>query len=153
MVTAARRALIVLLYFGALSALGGAALGVATDGGGVPREYLRATPLESYLIPSLILGVVIGGTQLLGALSVHRRGARAHLVAATAGFGMIVWIFVELAIIGFDWLQAFYFAVGIAQLALVLVALGILRPSRRAEHTGQLAQPRETTPTKVTHHG
>jgi hypothetical protein len=136
MVTAARRALIVLLYFGAMSAFGGAALGVVTDGGGVPHEFLRGSPFESFLIPSLILGVVIGGTQLVGAVTVHRRASRADLAAATAGFGMIVWIFVELAIIGFDWLQAFYFAVGSAQLTLVLVARGILNPSTTIEPTG-----------------
>jgi hypothetical protein len=153
MVTAARRALIVMLYFGAVSAFGGAALGVATDGGGVPHEFLRGSPFESFLVPSLILGVVIGGTQLIGALAVHRGASRADLAAATAGFGMIVWIFVELAIIGFDWLQAFYFAVGIAQLGLVLVTRGILSASTAAEPTGHLAQPRGTTPTEATIHG
>lgn len=54
----ARRALIVLLYFGAVSAVGGGVLGVVANGAGVPLEYLQGTPLTSYLIPGLILGIV-----------------------------------------------------------------------------------------------
>jgi hypothetical protein len=49
------------------------------------------------------------------------------LLSAIAGFGMLIWIFVELAIIRqYSWLQSAYFALGVLELTLVLALLGIL---------------------------
>jgi hypothetical protein len=131
MTNSARRLLIVLLYFGALSAIGGGVLGVVANGAGVPLEYLRGTPFTSYLIPGLILGVVIGGTQGFAAISLQRRHPYSYIAATVAGFGMIIWIFVELVITGYSWLQAAYLALGVGELLLVLVLLGVLRPMAR----------------------
>jgi len=53
---------------------------------------------------------------------------RWHIILAThpAGFGMLIWIFVELAMIRqYSWLQAVYFARGVLELSLVLALLGI----------------------------
>lgn len=122
----ARLLLLVLLYFGAVSAVAGGVLGVVANGAGVPLESLQGTPFTSYLIPGLILGVVIGGTQGLAAITTQRQDAYSHVAAAVAGFGMIIWIFVELAITGYSWLQAVYLALGVGELLLVLVLLGVL---------------------------
>lgn len=123
---AVRRALTVLLYFGALSALGGGVLGVAANGGGVPLRYLEGSPFVSYLVPGLILGVVVGGTQLAAALALQLRRAEGLMLSAVAGFGMMIWIFVELAIMSeYSFLQAIYFALGALQLIAVLVLLGV----------------------------
>jgi hypothetical protein len=49
------------------------------------------------------------------------------LLSAIAGFGMLIWIFVELAIIRrYSWLQAAYFALGVMELILVFALLGIV---------------------------
>lgn len=122
----ARRGLLSLLCFGAISALAGAVLGVAANGAGVPLSYLQGTPFTSYVIPGLILGLVVGGTQGLAAITIQQRHPYGPLAAAIAGFGMVIWIFVELAITGYTWLQAIYLALGIGELALVLVLLGVL---------------------------
>ncbi|MCU1597134.1 MAG: hypothetical protein JWQ47_873 [Glaciihabitans sp.] len=132
MIKRARSLLIVLLYFGALSAIGGGVLGVVVNGAGVPLEYLRGTPFTSYLIPGLILGVVIGGTQGLAAITTQRQHPYSSIAATVAGFGMIIWIFVELAITGYSWLQTVYFALGVGELLLVMVLLGVLSPTARA---------------------
>ncbi|MGC5223878.1 hypothetical protein ACPW96_15000 [Micromonospora sp. DT81.3] len=126
-----RRALIVLAYFCAISAVGGGVLGVAADGAGVPLEYLKGTAFTSYLIPGLILGIVIGGTQTLAAITTQRHHPYSHIASTVAGFGMIIWIFVELAITGYVWLQTLYLALGIAEIALVLLLMGMLRPLAR----------------------
>lgn len=131
LIRSARRALIVLLYFGALSALGGGVLGVVANGGGVPLEHLQGTPFASYLVPGLILGVVIGGSQTLAAVATQLRRPYGGIATSVAGFGMIIWIFVELAIIGYSWLQTVYLVLGIGELALLLVLLGLLRPATR----------------------
>ena len=121
------RLLVVLVLFGALSSLAGAVLAIAANGGGVPVEYLTNSPFSSYVVPGLILGVVVGGTQLAAAIALLVRRRAALPLSAVAGFGMLIWIFAELAIIGqYSWLQAAYFILGALELTLVLVLLGVI---------------------------
>jgi hypothetical protein len=121
------RLLAALTLFGALSALAGAVLAIAANGAGVPLKYLADSPFPSYAVPGFILGVVVGGTQLAAAIALLRRQRIALLLSAIAGFGMLIWIFVELAIIRqYSWLQSAYFALGVLELILVLALLGIL---------------------------
>lgn len=120
------RTLVGLLLFGALSAAVGAGIALVANGAGVPVAYLEDSPFSSYLVPGLILGVVVGGTQLCAAISLLVRGGRGMLLAAVAGFGMQIWIFAELAILReYSPLQTAYFALGALELILVLVRLGV----------------------------
>jgi hypothetical protein len=49
------------------------------------------------------------------------------MLSAVAGFGMLIWIFAELAIIRqYSWLQALYFGLGAMELIFVLALLGIV---------------------------
>lgn len=119
------RILVGLALFGALSSLAGAVLAIAANGAGVPLEYLVNSPFSSYVVPGVILGVVVGGTQLAAATALLTRRRAALLLSAVAGFGMLIWIFVELAIIRqYSWLQAAYFVLGGLELILVLALLG-----------------------------
>ncbi len=112
--------------FGALSSLVGAVLAVAANGGGVPIEQLAGSPFSSYVVPGLILGLVVGGTQLAAAMALLARRRAALMLSAVAGFGMLIWIFAELSIIlQYSWLQAVYFGLGALELILVLALLGI----------------------------
>ena len=121
------RILVVLFLFGAVSSLAGAVLAIGANGGGVPVEYLTNSPFSSYVVPGLILGVVVGGTQLAAAIALLARRRTALLFSAVAGFGMLIWIFVELAIIQqYSWLQAAYFILGGLELILVLALLGVI---------------------------
>lgn len=131
MIGLTRRALVLLLAFGAISAVAGGILGVFFNGAGVPLAYLQGTPFTSYVVPGLILGVVIGGTQGVATIVTQRRNEYSMMAATVAGFSMIIWIFVELAIVGYSWLQVFYFALGIGEVLLVLVLLGVLPPATR----------------------
>ena len=111
----------------------GGVLGVFLNGAGVPLAYLENTPFTSYVAPGLILAVVVGGTQVSAAIGQLKRTNRSNALSAVAGFGMLTWIFVELALMSeYSWLQAVYFAVGVAELALVFGLLGILAPLRSA---------------------
>ena len=121
------RLLAALTLFGALSALAGAVLAVAANGAGVPLEYLANSPFSSYAVPGLILGVVVGGTQLAAATALLGGRRIALLLSAIAGFGMLIWIFVELAIIRqYSWLQSAYFTLGALELIFVLALLGLI---------------------------
>lgn len=125
------RVLFWLLTFGAASALAGGVLGVGFNGAGVPLSYLAATPFDSFVIPGLILGLVVGGTQLAGAIAVARRARWSLLLASIAGAGMLIWIFVELAAMTeYSPLQTIYFGLGGAELAAVFILLGVLRPQQ-----------------------
>jgi len=135
-------ALTVLVVFGALSALLGAILAIGANGGGVPLEYLKNSPFSSYFVPGLILGAVVGGTQLAAAIALLAKRDKAPLLSAIAGFGMLIWTFVELAMIQqYSWLQGAYFILGGLELILVFALLGIVpalvspRRESRAPHS------------------
>src|SRR5687768_5207272 len=87
-----------LLAFGALNAFGGAYYGLA-GARGVPTEWLRGSPFSDYFIPSLILGIVVGGSFLLASIAVFRGWPNARLIALGAGVIVLGWITVQLAII------------------------------------------------------
>lgn len=126
---AVRGSLIAMLVFGAVSAFAGAVLGVALNGAGVPLRYLDGSPFDSYVIPGLLLGVVVGGTQAVAVLALVRRHVLALLASTVAGVGMLVWIFVELAMmLEYSILQTLYFALGLGEVLGVLGLLGLLRP-------------------------
>ena len=115
-----------LAVFGALSALLGAVLAIAANGGGVPVDYLAHGPFTSFRVPGLILGFVVGGTQLAAAVALLAKRRGALVLSAIAGFGMLIWVFAELAIIRqYSWLQTAYFTHGALEVILVLALLGI----------------------------
>lgn len=94
-----------------------------------PAEYLTGSPFASYLVPGVILGVVLGGVHLAAFVLVLRRHPRWILAGAVAGFDALIWIFVQMVFIPFSFLQAFYFAFGLAEVGLVMLSLGVLRPA------------------------
>jgi hypothetical protein len=142
--------LIALLIFNALSSFGGAVLAIVFDGAGVPREHLAGTWFPSFLGPGLILGIVVGGTQAAASFALLTRRRWALLAAAVAGFAMLIWIFTEVALIGYSWLQSVYFGLGTLELILVLALLGIAPaitspgvPDHAAREGGESLMPHE----------
>lgn len=83
-------------------------------------EYLEGSPFSSYL--------VLGGLHLVVFALVLRRHDRWVLAGAVAAFDALIWIFVQMVFIPFSFLQAFYFALGVAEAGLVMLALGVLIP-------------------------
>jgi hypothetical protein len=120
------RTLVALETFGAFSALIGAILALVFNGAGVPLAYLANSPFSSFAVSGLLLGFVIGGTQIAAAVALIRRNRWGLLLSAIAGFGMLIWIFAELAIIEqYSWLQTLYFVHGGLEVVFVLVLLGV----------------------------
>jgi hypothetical protein len=113
--------------FNALSGIAGGVGMMLTDGLGMPRRFLDNSPFRSFLLPALILLVVVGGTQAIALAQLIRRAPSALVWNAVAGFGMVIWIAVELMMIReFTWLQVLYLATGLLQLALTFGLLGIV---------------------------
>ncbi|QCQ18248.1 hypothetical protein EHF32_13495 [Microbacterium sp. RG1] len=101
-------------------------IGLTVGGGmGLPVEWLDGTPFATYFWPGVILGVVVGGMQALAVIAQYRRYALAWGLQAAAGLVMMIWIFVELAML-LVWspLHGIYFATGLLQTVLAVLALG-----------------------------
>ncbi|GAB3151094.1 hypothetical protein GCM10027058_16590 [Microbacterium neimengense] len=122
---ALRVTLLVVAWFNLASALAGM-IGLTVGGGmGLPLEWLDATPFATYFWPGIILGVVVGGAQALAVIAQYRRYALAWGLQAAAGLVMMIWIFVELAML-LVWspLHGVYFVTGLVQTVLAVLALG-----------------------------
>ena len=128
----AHRVLVGVTAFSALSAVGGGVGMVTTDGLGMPRSFLAHGPFDSYIGPGMILLLIVGGTQVLALVLLLRRAETRLLAGAVAGFGMLIWIIVEVGRIReFSWPQMIYLGAGVLQLAAVYGALGIV-PERQS---------------------
>lgn len=100
----------------AINAVGGAVWGLA-GAKDVPREWLDGTPFHSYLIPSLILLVAVGGGMSMAALALVVRHRIAPEMTIAAALVLVAWIAAQVVIIvpdgGFSWLQPTMFAAGL----------------------------------------
>ena len=119
-------ALEVLLGVGALG--GGLVLIVAPRGEimPLPLSALAGSPFETYLGPGLILLTVLGIGPLVAARLAWLHHALAPFAAFVVGVALLIWVAVEITIIGFSNeppLQAIYLVMGVA---ITVVALGWL---------------------------
>ena len=107
-----------LLGFLALNAFGGGIYGML-GAEGVPAELLRGSPFASYLVPSIVLFVVVGGSMCAASVLVFRRWRHAQW-AVVASMGIVfVWLVVQVMIIGYtSWLQP---AVAVAAIVVLLL--------------------------------
>jgi hypothetical protein len=129
--TAIRYSLGALLAFGAVNAFGGGYYG-ASGAEGIPTEWLQGSPFRDYLVPSLILLIVVGGSLLLAAVAVFAGLRIARFAAFAAGLVVLGWLATELAIIGYvSWMQPTTAIAG----ALVLALGSLLPPSRHTART------------------
>jgi hypothetical protein len=121
----------VLLSIGALG--GGLVLMIAPRGEimPLPLSALAGSPFDTYLVPGLILFGVLGFGPLVAARLAWLRHPLAPTAALVVGVGLLIWVAVEVAIIGYSNeppLQAIY---GILGVAIVLVAFRWLVDSGR----------------------
>ena len=102
---ALRNVLGAILGFGALNAFAGGYYGLsgAKD---VPKAWLAGSPFSGYFIPSLILFVIVGGSLLTATVAVFARWRSSRLFALGAGVVLLVWLAVQVSIIGYvSWMQ------------------------------------------------
>lgn len=95
-----------------------------------PAEYLEGSPFSSYLVPGLVLAIVLGGIHAIAFVLLLRRRPSAWFAAAAAGYAALIWIFVQMMVIPFSFLQAVYFIAGAVELGLVMLSLGLLPIAR-----------------------
>ena len=137
-------ALEILLSIGALG--GGLVLKIAPRGEimPLPLSALAGSPFDTYLVPGLILFGVLGLGPLVAARLAWLRHPLAPTAAFVVGAGLLIWVAVEVAFIGYSSeppLQAIYGILGVA-IVLVsvrwLVGVGLPRfdgsPPRPSDH-------------------
>jgi hypothetical protein len=140
---ATRRTLLGLHLFHAFSAVGG---GIALIIGAlpVPLSVLRHTPFDSFVVPGIFLGIVVGGSAAMGASALLAHSRRAPTISVAGGAVMVGWILGETALVeGFSWLQGLYLLTGSIVL---LVSIRLWRSTARVSEPGAIAsttQPRD----------
>jgi hypothetical protein len=134
--SATRRTLLGLHIFHAVSAIGG---GIALIVGAlpVPLVVLRHTPFDSFVVPGIFLGAVIGGSAAISAGALLARSRHAAAISIGAGAIMVGWILGETALFeGFSWLQGLYLLTGSIAL---LVSIRLWRGTGRVSEPGAIA--------------
>ena len=125
--TAAYRTLVAVSLFHALSAVGGGIGMVVADGLSMPKSLLTDSPFTTFLVPGIIVAVVVGGTQTVASVGLLQHRSSAYVWSAVAGFGMVIWIIIEIGVIHvLSWAQVIYVVSGLLQLVLVFALLGIV---------------------------
>lgn len=126
----AAAALEVFLSVGALAGGGALMLGPRGEIIPLPVSALRASPFDTYFVPGLILFGALGLGSLAAAVLVWLRHPLAPLAASVVGIALLIWLAVEIAIVGYTNdppLQPFYLLLGAA---ITVVGLGWLATGR-----------------------
>ena len=112
-----------------VGALGGGLVLIVAPRGEImplPLSALAGSPFDTYLGPGLILFTVLGIGPLVAARLAWLRHPLAPFAALVIGVGLLIWVAVEIAIIGYGNeppLQAIYLVLGVA---ITVIALGWL---------------------------
>ncbi|MBD3386033.1 hypothetical protein GF407_14045 [candidate division KSB1 bacterium] len=119
--------LMILVLFQGLSGIGGG-IGLLLDPTGasmnIPLRWLEGSPFQTYLIPGVVLFTVLGLFPLACFVGLLKRSRMAWFGALLLAVALIIWILVEILVIGYQTqppLQAVYGAVGALMLLLVLL--------------------------------
>ena len=117
----------ILQAFLALNAFGGGYYGM-TGAKGVSPELLEGSPFTGYFIPGLILFAVIGGSFLVSSIAMFAGWRRARSLTFIAAGIVLVWLAVQVAIIGYiSWMQP-----TTAVIALIILGLNLIYRDRAA---------------------
>ena len=130
----ARAALMGLLLFQGLSGLvGGAGLVSDPTGGSlhIPIDWLAGSPFNDYLIPGLFLLLILGAGVLAVAAAVWLRARFALPAALAVGLLLLIWLGVEILVIGYQADPPFQAVYGLVGLSIITLAL---LPSVRKEY-------------------
>jgi len=127
-----------LLFQGLSGLLGGIGL-VADPTGGLfqmPLSWLEGSPFGDYLIPGWILLLVLGVFPLVAWYGLVKRWWWSWLAAGAVGIGLVIWVLVQIRIIGYHPQPPFQLIYGL--LGVVILGLSLMPSIRQhlAERRG-----------------
>jgi hypothetical protein len=129
------RVLLVLELLLSIGALGGGLVLILAPRGEImplPLSALAGSPFDTYLVPGMILFGVLGLGPLVAAYLAWLRHSLARVAALAVGAALLIWVAVEIAIIGYSNeppLQAFYLVLAVA---ILVAGLAPWSPTSRA---------------------
>jgi hypothetical protein len=88
---------------------------------GLPAAWLEGSPFRNYFIPGLILFTVLGVFPLVVVWGLWKHRRWAHAGSLLVGLGLVIWILVEICVVGYQAeppLQAIYGLLGLLIVAL-----------------------------------
>ena len=127
---------VALLVLTAVQAIGAIAGGIGLvrdpiDNIGMPLSMLEGSPFKDYLIPGIILLVVVGIFALFVWAGLLRRWKPAWWLSLASGGGLVIWIIVEVAMLGYLPGAGIGMQIAMGLLGVAIVVLTLLRPTRR----------------------
>jgi hypothetical protein len=124
---------IIQFFVGAGAAVSGALMMIIPSGAlfQLPPDMLKGTPFHDFLIPGIILFFVNGIGQIVAGIFSLRRHPSAGYVGAVFGMGLMIWIFVQVNMIGGGHiLQYSYFTLGLIETAFSFLIQNYLSEAR-----------------------
>lgn len=118
----------VLIGLGAVG--GGLALVLEPSGSnlGIPLEVLKSSPFSTFLVPGIVLLIVNGFGNLVGATASFTRYWCAGEIAIALGLFLVAWIMLQVYwFAAFHWLPALYLGIGLLELVLGWLLRKVLR--------------------------
>lgn len=115
--------IILVIFQGVSGVFGGAGLIIDPSGKSlqIPLEWLNGSHFDNYFIPGIVLFFVLGITPLIISFGLIKRKYWFWYGSLFWGFALIIWILVEIIVIGYQAdppLQLIYGIVGVAILML-----------------------------------
>ncbi|MFA7125500.1 MAG: hypothetical protein WC129_05660 [Sphaerochaetaceae bacterium] len=105
---------------------------------GAPSSLLEGSPFTSYLIPGIVLFVFLGIGNCLGALIVFRNSWLKGFAEGILGFGLTVWIIVQVIVIDtIAFPHIVFFCIGVLQSASAIILL-LKEKATLCEHLSKL---------------
>jgi len=90
----------------------------------LPVSMLKGSPFSNFFWPGLMLFGIIGLGHAVALILSIRRHRLFGPAAAVMGLGLMIWIFVQVNMIGgAHWLQYLYFALGAGEVSLAVLLL------------------------------
>ncbi|MGE0430807.1 MAG: hypothetical protein AB7K09_11815 [Planctomycetota bacterium] len=113
-----------LIVVGLMAAPAGAAF-VADPGGGalgMTTALLAGSPFNDFMIPGLVLLLLHGGTGIVAGVASLNGWRHGGIATAVLGVAMVIWIAVQVAVVGFSWLQPVFATVGLVEIGMGVAA-------------------------------
>lgn len=119
----------ILFFLHALIGLGGMAGGTAAilnpvSPMGLSVDILKNSPFDNFLIPGIILFIVIGIGNVIGAVTIQRKSRFQGYISGILGGTLVIWIVVQCIMLrSVAFLHVLFFIFGLIHAALAVIIL------------------------------
>ena len=117
--------LLIAVIFQGLSGLFGG-IGLIIDPSGkmlnIPIEWLQGSPFNNYLLPGIILFTILGVFPIIVLIWLLKRNYKGWIGSVVLGVALLIWIFTEIIIIGYQTTPPLQLIYGILGLIILILS-------------------------------